>query len=226
VDKLLVVEDEPTLRKLLAASLRGVGFEVTTAEGGMAALRAAARHQPDLVVLDVMLPDIDGFDVVRQLRGGGAAVPVVFLTAVDGVEDKVRGLALGGDDYLTKPFSFAELQARIRAVLRRHARPAATSRLVIADLELDDDSHEVWRDGRSILLSPTEFRLLRYLMSNVNRVLSRAQILEHVWSYDFSGNPGIVEQYIAVLRRKVDAGGPRLIHTIRGLGYVIRLAAS
>jgi two-component system OmpR family response regulator len=222
VERLLVVEDEPALRELLAATLRGAGFEVSVAADGAAALRHAAREKPDLVVLDVMLPDLDGFEVVRRLHGGGFPVPVVFLTARDELADKVRGLSLGGDDYVTKPFSFAELEARVRAVLRRHDGDARTGRLIVADLELDDDSHEAWRAGRPIPLSPTEFRLLRFLMANANRVMSRGQILDHVWSYDFAGNPGIVEQYIAVLRRKVDSGRPRLIHTIRGVGYVIR----
>jgi two-component system OmpR family response regulator len=219
---LLVVEDEPSLLALLADSLRGVGFQVVTAADGASGLRAALRHRPDLVVLDVMLPDLDGFDVVRRLRGGGAALPVVFLTARDGVEDTVRGLRAGGDDYVTKPFSLVELEARIHAVLRRGRGPAVAGRLAVADLELDTDSHEVWRGGTPVVLSATEFRLLRYLMGNVNRVLSRAQILDHVWGPEFAGNPGIVEQYVAVLRRKVDQREPRLIHTRRGLGYVLR----
>jgi two-component system OmpR family response regulator len=219
---LLVVEDEPSLLALLADSLRGVGFAVLTAADGVSGLAAALRHRPDLVVLDVMLPDMDGVEVVRRLHGGGVAVPVVFLTALDGVDDTVRGLRAGGDDYVTKPFSLAELEARIQAVLRRGQAPPAVSRLAVADLELDADSHEVWRAGRPVALSATEFRLLRYLMSNVNRVLSRAQILDHVWGPEFAGNPGIVEQYVAVLRRKVDRPEPTLIHTRRGLGYVLR----
>jgi two-component system, OmpR family, response regulator len=196
--RLLVVEDEPNILELLSASLRYAGFDVLTATGGTEAVQAAQRHRPDLIVLDVMLPDMDGFDVVRRLRGGGARIPVVFLTARDAMEDKVRGLTLGGDDYVTKPFS----------------------------LELDEESHEVWRAGQHVQLSPTEFKLLRYFMSNANRVLSKMQILDHVWDYDFRGDTGIVESYVSVLRRKVDTTEPRLIHTLRGVGYVLRLPSS
>src|SRR5215469_6804407 len=195
--RLLVVEDEPNILELLAASLRYAGFEVVTAAAGGEAVQAAQRHRPDLIVLDVMLPDMDGFDVVRRLRGGGTRIPVVFLTARDAMEDKVRGLTLGGDDYVTKPFSLEEVIARIRAVLRRTRGDAAepTPRLKFADLELDEDSHEVWRAGTPIQLSPTEFKLLRYFMGNANRVLSKMQILDHVWDYDFRGDTGIVESY-------------------------------
>jgi two-component system OmpR family response regulator len=226
--RLLVVEDEPNILELLAASLRYAGFEVITAAAGTEAVQAAGRHRPDLIVLDVMLPDMDGFDVVRRLRGGGARIPVVFLTARDAMDDKVRGLTLGGDDYVTKPFSLEEVIARIRAVLRRTRGDAGepTPRLKFADLELDEDSHEVWRAGRPVQLSPTEFKLLRYFMGNANRVLSKMQILDHVWDYDFRGDTGIVESYVSVLRRKVDSSGPRLIHTLRGVGYVLRLPSS
>jgi two-component system OmpR family response regulator len=226
--RLLVVEDEPNILELLAASLRYAGFDVVTAMGGTEAVQAAGRHRPDLIVLDVMLPDMDGFDVVRRLRSGGDRIPVVFLTARDATEDKVRGLTLGGDDYVTKPFSLEEVIARIRAVLRRtHGDPGDPSpRLTFADLELDEDSHEVWRAGEPIQLSPTEFKLLRYFMGNANRVLSKMQILDHVWDYDFRGDTGIVESYVSVLRRKVDGTGPKLIHTLRGVGYVLRLPTS
>src|SRR5438552_4190152 len=222
--KLLVVEDEPNILELLAASLRYAGFEVVTAAAGTDAVQAAQRHRPDLIVLDVMLPDMDGFDVIRRLRGGGARIPVVFLTARDGTDDKIRGLTLGGDDYVTKPFSLEELTARIRAVLRRTTQgDEEPSRLVFADLELDEETHEVYRAGNRVQLSPTEFKLLRYLMLNANRVLSKAQILDHVWKYDFRGDDNIVESYISYLRRKVDNVQPRLIHTLRGVGYVLRL---
>jgi two-component system OmpR family response regulator len=224
--RLLVVEDDPNIVELLSASLRLAGFEVATATGGLQALTAVRRHRPDLVVLDVMLPDLDGFDVARRLRSGDTRTPVLFLTAKDATEDKVRGLTLGGDDYVTKPFSLEEVIARIRAVLRR-ARPGGPppppTRLRAADLELDEESHEVWRAGQRVQLSPTEFKLLRYLMTNAGRVLSKAQILDHVWNYDFRGDSGIVESYVSYLRRKVDAVEPRLIHTIRGVGYVLRL---
>ncbi|GAA0978613.1 response regulator transcription factor [Acrocarpospora macrocephala] len=223
--RLLVVEDEPNILELLGASLRFAGFEVHSASSGGAAVTAARRHRPDLIVLDVMLPDVDGFEVVRRLRGSGTYTPVVFLTARDATEDKIRGLTLGGDDYVTKPFSLEEVVARIRAVLRRTSGDpfAAPPRLSFADIELDEESHEVWRDGTAVSLSPTEFKLLRYFMSNTGRVLSKAQILDHVWDYDFRGDAGIVESYVSVLRRKIDnRTSPRLIHTLRGVGYVMR----
>ncbi|NAS26485.1 response regulator [Herbidospora sp. NEAU-GS84] len=226
--RLLIVEDEPNILELLAASLRYAGFEVSTASSGTEGVAAATRHRPDLIVLDVMLPDMDGFDVVRRLRGGGTFTPVVFLTARDATEDKIRGLTLGGDDYVTKPFSLEEVIARIRAVLRRTAGDptAPPPRLTFADIELDEESHEVWRSGHPVPLSPTEFKLLRYFMANAGRVLSKAQILDHVWDYDFRGDAGIVESYVSVLRRKIDSrSAPRLIHTLRGVGYVMRTSA-
>jgi two-component system, OmpR family, response regulator len=228
VARLLVVEDDASICQLLAASLRYAGFDVVTATGGSEAVTAAQRHRPDLIVLDVMLPDMDGFDVVQRLRGGGAHTPVLFLTARDSTDDKIRGLTLGGDDYVTKPFSLEEVIARIQAVLRRTSGGAdqPPPRLKFADLELDEESHEVWRGGEPIQLSPTEFKLLRYFMANANRVLSKAQILDHVWNYDFRGDSGIVESYVSVLRRKTDNSGPRLIHTLRGVGYVLRLPPS
>ncbi|HEX5367182.1 MAG TPA: response regulator transcription factor [Acidimicrobiales bacterium] len=221
--RLLVVDDEPNIVDVLSTSLRFAGFEVATAATGVEAVRTAERHRPDLVLLDVMLPDVDGFVVLRRLREAQGHVPVLFLTARDANDDKVTGLTLGGDDYVTKPFSLEEVVARIRAVLRRtrpHAE-ARSPRLVVADLELDEDSHEVWHGGREVQLSPTEFNLLRYLMLNAGRVLSKAQILDHVWSYDFDGDANIVESYISYLRRKLDDGEP-LIHTVRGIGYVLR----
>lgn len=224
--KLLVVEDEPNIRELLSTSLRFAGFEVHTAGDGATALRLAETQRPDLLVLDVMLPDMDGFAVTRRLRDQGRQMPVVFLTARDATDDKVTGLTVGGDDYVTKPFSLEEVVARIRAVLRRTSGPsgADVGRLSFADLELDEDSREVRRTGRAVDLSPTEFKLLRYLMLNPNRVLSKSQILDHVWDYDFRGESGIVESYISYLRRKVDADSAvPLIHTRRGVGYVLRL---
>ena len=221
--RVLVVDDEENVAHLVSSALRFDGFETVTADSGARALAAVAEHQPDLVVLDVMLGDLDGVEVLRRLRSGGSDVPVVFLTARDGTEDKVRGLTLGGDDYVTKPFSLEELTARIRAVLRRTAGDAGPNRLVFADLELDEETHEVVRGGRTIALSPTEFKLLRYLMINAGRVLSKAQILDYVWNYDFRGDDSIVESYISYLRRKVDVTEPRLIQTLRGVGYVLRL---
>ena len=224
--RLLVVDDEPNIRELLSTSLRYAGFEVTAAANGREALDAAEEFQPDLAVLDVMLPDIDGFTVTRRLRSAGRHFPVVFLTARDGTEDKITGLTVGGDDYVTKPFSLDEVVARIRAVLRRTASlddDAAVLR--VDDLELDDDAHEVRRGGEVVELSPTEFKLLRYLMMNPNRVLSKAQILDHVWEYDFNGDASIVESYISYLRRKIDVGGrEKMIHTKRGVGYMLRTA--
>jgi len=221
--RLLVVEDDPNILELLSASLKFAGFEVSTATSGSSAVSAAKDRRPDLVVLDVMLPDLDGFEVIRLMREGGTRTPVVFLTARDATDDKIRGLTLGGDDYVTKPFSLEELTARIRAVLRRTTSgDQSTSRLTFADLELDEETHEVYRAGQRVQLSPTEFKLLRYLMLNANRVLSKAQILDHVWNYDFRGDDNIVESYISYLRRKIDNGQPRLIHTLRGVGYVLR----
>ncbi|MFI1381575.1 response regulator transcription factor [Embleya sp. NPDC020886] len=226
--RLLVVDDEPNIRELLSASLRFAGFEVDSAADGTDALAAVARCRPNLVVLDVMLPDLDGFEVVRRLRADGTHLPVLFLTAKDTTKDKITGLTLGGDDYVTKPFSLEELIARIQAVLRRvdggAGVPTPSNRIVIADLELDPDGHEVLRGGRPVLLSPTEFKLLRYLMLNTGRVVSKTQILDHVWQYDFGGDLSIVESYISYLRRKVelDVGGVKLIHTVRGVGYVLR----
>ncbi|WP_298586515.1 response regulator transcription factor [uncultured Kocuria sp.] len=223
--KLLVVDDEPNILELLATSLRFAGFEVVTAANGRDALAKAESENPDLAVLDVMLPDMDGFSVTRKLRASGRHFPILFLTAKDETEDKVTGLTVGGDDYVTKPFSLDEVVARIRAVLRR-TQPAEEddSRLRVDDLVLDDDAHEVFRGDREIDLSPTEFKLLRYLMLNPNRVLSKAQILDHVWEYDFNGDASIVESYISYLRRKIDNDPelPPLIHTKRGVGYLLR----
>jgi len=222
--RLLVVEDEPTILELLSGSLRFAGFDVVTAASGTEALRAAARVRPDLILLDVMMPDGDGFEVLRQIRSGGPRIPVIFLTARGTVHDRVAGLTLGGDDYVTKPFSLDEVLARIRAVLRRSGgREEAGPRLAVADLELDADTHEVWRAGQLTALTPTEFKLLRYLMINAGCVLSKAQILDHVWDYSFSGDGNVVESCMSYLRRKVDDGEPRLIHTIRGMGYILRI---
>jgi two-component system OmpR family response regulator len=225
--RLLVVDDEPNIVDLLAVSLRYAGFDVASASNGTEAVGTAREFRPDLVLLDVMLPDIDGFNVLRRIREDGTRVPVLFLTARDATEDKVTGLTLGGDDYVTKPFSLQEVIARINAVLRRTQDPsgaaADTAKLTFADIELDDDTHEVWKNGEQVVLSPTEFKLLRYLMTNAGRVLSKSQILDHVWNYDFGGDGGIVESYISYLRKKVDTTEPRLIHTLRGVGYVLRV---
>ena len=223
--RLLVVEDEPNIRELLATSLRFAGFEVHMASNGTEAIRLAGSLEPDLVVLDVMLPDLDGFAVTRRIRESGKHIPIVFVTARDSLDDKIKGLTVGGDDYVTKPFSLDEVVARIRAVLRR-TRGETDDQTVLRfeDLELDEDAHEVRRGHRIIETSPTEFNLLRYLMLNPNRVLSKAQILDHVWDYDFRGESGIVESYISYLRRKIDTEGLQpLIHTKRGVGYVLKL---
>jgi two-component system, OmpR family, response regulator len=223
--RLLVVDDEPNILELLSASLRFAGFDVATATNGNEALRVAASYQPDLVVLDVMMPGLDGFEVVRRMRKDEQRVPVLFLTAKDATEDKVAGLTLGGDDYITKPFSLEEVIARIRAVLRRLATtgtPPTNATLSFADIELDDDSHEVFKAGKPVTLSPTEFKLLRYFLQNPTRVLSKAQILDHVWNYDFGGDANVVESYVSYLRRKIDTTEPRLLHTIRSVGYVLR----
>ena len=223
--RLLVVDDEPSILELLSVSLRFAGFEVATATNGVDALARARDFAPELVVMDVMMPGLDGFEVARELRSRGDRVPVLFLTAKDATEDRVQGLTLGGDDYVTKPFSLEEVVARIRAVPRRTGArdaPATASRLTYADLVLDDDTHEVWRAGEAVELSPTEFRLLRYLLQNPGRVLSKRQILEHVWEYDFGGDGNVVESYVSYLRKKVDTVEPRLLHTVRGVGYVLR----
>ena len=221
-ERLLLVDDEVNLRSMLEAALRHSGFEVHAVDSGRAALDAVGPLEPDLVVLDVMLPDLDGFAVCQRWRQEGRRTPVVFLTARDGTEDKVRGLTTGGDDYLVKPFSLEELVARIQAVLRRTGNGRTGAVLQCADLVLDDDAHLVTRAGEEVGLSPTEFNLLHFLLANQGRVVSKSQILDHVWHYDFGGDGGVVETYIGYLRRKVDACEPRLIHTIRGVGYVLR----
>jgi two-component system OmpR family response regulator len=222
-EHLLIVDDEDNLRSMLAAALRHHGFEVSSVANGRDALATVTTERPDLVVLDVMLPDLDGFEVCRRMRTGGDRTPVLFLTARDATEDKVRGLTLGGDDYLQKPFSLEELVARVAAVLRRTGR-AREDRTVLTcgDLTMDDDAHRVVRGGDEVSLSPTEYNLLRYLLLNQGRVVSKAQILDHVWQYDFGGDGGIVETYIGYLRRKLDNVEPRLITTIRGVGYTLR----
>ena len=220
--RVLVVDDEENITFLLEATLRHFGFDVAVAKNGREALDAVRRFAPDLVLLDVMLPDLDGFEVVRRLRFEGGQVPVLFLTARDTLDDKIRGLTLGGDDYVTKPFSVEEVVARIQAILRRHGVSTTSSHLSLADLELDDDAHIVRRAGQVVDLSPTEYKLLRFLLVNRGRVLSRSQILDHVWQYDFGGNATVVETYISYLRKKIDSLGPPLIRTVRGVGYALR----
>jgi len=224
--RLLLVDDEDNLRTMLEAALNHHGFEVVSAANGRQALDAVAATHPAVIVLDVMMPDLDGFEVCRRLRQNGNRTPVVFLTAKDSTEDAVRGLTLGGDDYLVKPFSLEELVARINAVLRRTGAGEPNRQLLCADLQLDDDAHQVTRQGQDVSLSPTEYNLLRYLLVNQGRVLSKAQILDHVWQYDFGGDGGVVETYIGYLRRKLDREEPRLIHTIRGVGYTLRAPRS
>jgi two-component system OmpR family response regulator len=227
--RILVVDDENSISELIATSLRFVGFEVRTAATGSEALTIAEEFKPHALILDVMLPDQNGFEVCRQLRQDGHNVGVLFLTAKDTVEDKIAGLTIGGDDYVTKPFSLEELVARLRALLRRTGAIQVESdeeKIRFADLELDEATHEVRRGGNLIELSPTEFLLLRYLMINADRVVSKSQILDHVWQYDFRGDAGIVETYISYLRKKIDIYDPALIHTVRGVGYRMRLPAS
>ena len=224
--RVLVVDDERNITDLVSTALRYVGFDVEVAGSGREALVAARSFRPELIILDVMMPDLDGFDVTRRLQSEGLRIPVLFLTARDATEDKVTGLTLGGDDYVTKPFSLEELIARVRAVLRRTGGGAGggrSPRLAFADLELDEDTHEVWRGGEAIPMTATEFKLLRYLMLNARKVLSKSQILDHVWNYDFGGDANVVETYISYLRKKIDRVEPRLIHTVRGVGYTLRL---
>lgn len=230
----VVVDDEPSIRELLMASLHFSGFEVVSASTGSEAIEVIEKTKPDLVVLDVMLPDIDGFTVTRRIRQGGIEAPVLFLTARDDTQDKVMGLTVGGDDYVTKPFSLEEVIARIRAILRRTRQEGEADPIIrVADLEINEDSHDVTRAGELIDLSPTEYKLLRYLMDNEGRVLSKAQILDHVWQYDWGGDAAIVESYISYLRKKIDGidyvdeSGEKkkvspLIQTKRGIGYMIR----
>ena len=229
VQRILVVDDESSISELVATSLKFVGFDVRTADTGSQALQIAQEFKPHALILDVMLPDQNGFEVCRQIRSEGQKVGVLFLTAKDSVEDKIAGLTIGGDDYVTKPFSLEELVARLRALLRRTGVTEIESdeeKIRFADLELDEATHEVRRAGNLVDLSPTEFLLLRYLMINADRVVSKSQILDHVWQYDFRGDMGIVETYVSYLRKKIDIYEPALIHTVRGVGYRLRLPAS
>jgi two-component system OmpR family response regulator len=221
--QILVVDDEPSIVDAVATTLRYEGFDVREANNGRSALAAAQDAPPDLIVLDIMLPDLDGLEVTRRLRADGIRVPVLFLTAKDSVEDKVAGLTIGGDDYVTKPFSLAEVVARARAILRRtQSEPSDEARLTFGDVVLDEDTHEVWRAGTPIHLTATEFNLLRFFMLNPRRVLSKSQILDNVWHYDFDGDASVVETYVSYLRKKLERLGPPLIHTIRLVGYALR----
>ncbi|EOM74450.1 response regulator [Rhodococcus rhodnii LMG 5362] len=223
--RILLVDDEPTIIELLTVSLKFQGFEVRSAATGAEGLDVARSFRPDALVLDVMMPGMDGLGLLKRLRADGVDAPVLFLTAKDSVEEKVSGLTLGADDYVTKPFSLEEVVTRLRVILRRAGRldaAVASPRVTFADLELDDDTHEVWKAGEPVSLSPTEFTLLRYFMVNAGTVLSKPRILDHVWNYDFGGEVGVVESYVSYLRRKVDTGETPLIHTLRGVGYVMR----
>jgi two-component system OmpR family response regulator len=221
--RVLVVDDEENISFLVESALQLDGIDTTKAADGYAALAAVKSFQPHAIVLDVNMPGIDGFEVLRRLRTDGDRTPVVFLTARDGLDDRVKGLTSGADDYVVKPFAIAELVARVRIALRHSGAAATSAVLTIADLELDQDAHRVTRAGQVVTLSPTEYKLLRYLMLNAGRVLSRAQILDHVWSYDFDGDSSVVETYMSYLRRKVDHTEPKLLHTVRGVGYCLRV---
>ena len=223
--RVLVVDDEDNIVELLSVSLKFQGFEVHTATNGPAALDLAREVKPDAVILDVMMPGMDGFGVLRRLRADGIDAPALFLTARDSLQDKIAGLTLGGDDYVTKPFSLEEVVARLRVILRRTGKGVnepRNARLTFADIELDEDTHEVWKAGEPVSLSPTEFTLLRYFVINAGTVLSKPKILDHVWRYDFGGDVNVVESYVSYLRRKIDTGEKRLLHTLRGVGYVLR----
>jgi two-component system OmpR family response regulator len=225
--RVLVVDDELNLAELVSTALRYADFATATASNAEETMAQVASFQPHLIILDVMLPDMDGFEVAKRLSAAGSEAPILFLTARDSTDDKVRGLTVGGDDYVTKPFSLDELVARVRVILRRSGRREDSRNiLTFADLEMDEDLREVRRAEQPIELTATEYRLLRYLLINARRVLTRAQILDHVWSYDFGGEAGILETYISYLRKKVDAIDPPLIHTVRGMGYVLRLPRS
>jgi two-component system, OmpR family, response regulator len=220
--RILAVDDEESITDLLGMALRYEGFDVQVAHTGRQALRAVTDRRPHLLILDIMLPDLDGFEIAKRLASRGDKVPILFLTARDATEDKVRGLTLGGDDYLTKPFSLEELVARVRAILRRAGDLEETTHLSFEDLEMNDEAHEVRRGGTRVELTATEYKLLRYLLMNAGRVVSKAQILDHVWNYDFGGDGNVVETYISYLRRKLDGLGPPLISTVRGVGYSLR----
>jgi len=224
--RVLVVDDEANIVELLSVSLKFQGFEVATATNGAQALDRAREVRPDAVILDVMMPGMDGFGVLRRLRADGIDAPALFLTARDSLQDKIAGLTLGGDDYVTKPFSLEEVVARLRVILRRAGKGGGaephSARLTFADIELDEETHEVWKAGEPVSLSPTEFTLLRYFVINAGTVLSKPKILDHVWRYDFGGDVNVVESYVSYLRRKIDTGDKRLLHTLRGVGYVLR----
>lgn len=221
--KVLVVDDEPNIRDLLSASLRFQGHQVLTAANGNEAINKIVDNQPDIVLLDVMLPDISGFGVTKKIRSLGIEVPILFLTARDDTEDKVTGLTVGGDDYVTKPFSLDEIIARISAILRRTGKDQTQSQIVVGELTINEEAHEVTVSGKAVELSPTEYQLLRYLATNPNRVLTKAQILDHVWEYDFNGEMGIVESYVSYLRKKLDPISKEpLIVTKRGVGYMLK----
>jgi two-component system OmpR family response regulator len=227
--RVLVVDDEPSLTDLLSMALKYEGWDIRTAPDGQKALSAAREFRPDAVVLDIMLPDIDGLKVLQRLRADGSDVPVLFLTAKDALDDRIAGLTAGGDDYVTKPFSLEEVVARLRGLIRRATATLAVNEspvIIVGDLELNEDSHEVRRAGREIELTATEFELLRYMMRNPKRVLSKTQILDRVWDYDFGGKSSVVEIYISYLRKKIDADGPAMIHTVRGAGYMIKPAGA
>ena len=224
--RILVVDDEENITELLSTALRYIGYDVAVAHTGREAIDRTVSFRPDVTLLDVMLPDLDGFEVCRRLRLDGVESPVIFLTARDATEDKVNGLDLGADDYVTKPFSLEEVVARVRALLRRTRDVSSDGRLRYADLEMDDASHEVWRAGEPVNLTATEYNLLRFLLMNAGRVLSKSQILDHVWQYDFGGTGTVVETYISYLRKKVDCFEPPLIQTVRGVGYTLRLPRS
>jgi two-component system OmpR family response regulator len=220
--RVLVVDDEENLAFLITSALRLAGYETRSATTGAEAIAEASRFAPDAIVLDVMLPDVDGFEVLRRLRGGGCSAPILFVTARNATADRVRGLTIGGDDYIVKPFALEELVARVQVSLRRVGIGGQPARLSVADLEMDLDSHRVWKAGCEVTLSATEYNLLRALMANAGRVVSRGQILDSVWNYDFNGESTIIESFMSNLRKKVDAGQPKLIHTVRGVGYSIR----
>ncbi|TYQ07422.1 UNVERIFIED_ORG: two-component system OmpR family response regulator [Gordonia westfalica J30] len=223
--KVLVVDDEENIRQLLSVSLKFQGYDVDTAADGPAAIDKCRSSKPDILILDVMMPGMDGFGLLRRLRADGVEAPALFLSARDSVEDKVNGLTIGGDDYVTKPFSLEEVVARLQVLLRRSGfgeEQQASFRITFADIELDDETHEVFKAGKPVQLSPTEFTLLRYFMVNAGTVLSKPRILDHVWNYDFGGEVNVVESYVSYLRRKLDNGEKRLIHTLRGVGYVMR----